>query len=176
MTTAAPGSRRRPPAGAKRHLDEGLGPGRLSRSRRRPRRRRARTCHGGHRPVFWRAGAWPVRHLGSVYPLRHRRQHVWRQAISSTIPGSWPRMNLVGVPASILLGHIPSWLGIGERLTWQRLSRWARWCRMRNYFFDDSQLPETTRFSDVRLPLRRSACWTTRGARRAAVAHLPVSL
>jgi len=87
-------------------------------------------------------------------------------------PWVWPRMNLVGVPASILLGHIPSWLGIGERLPGSVFRDWARWCRMRNYFFDDSQLPETTRFSDVRLPLLSIGMLDDPWGTPRAVAHL----
>ena len=87
-------------------------------------------------------------------------------------PWVWPRMNLVGVPTSILLGHIPSWLGIGEPLPGSVFRDWARWCRMRNYFFDDSQLPETTRFSDVRLPLLSIGMLDDPWGTPRAVAHL----
>lgn len=68
-------------------------------------------------------------------------------------PYVWPRMNLVGVPVSLLFRDIPGWLGIGEPIPGSCFRDWARWCRMKNYFFDDPTLPETARFDAVRLPI-----------------------
>ncbi len=66
---------------------------------------------------------------------------------------AWARMNLVGVPVSLLSRDTPRWLGIGEPIPGSCFRDWARWCRMRNYFFDDPGLPETVRFEAVRLPI-----------------------
>ena len=66
---------------------------------------------------------------------------------------AWARMNLVGVPVSFLFRDTPRWLGIGEPIPGSCFRDWARWCRMRNYFFDDPDLPETARFAEVRLPI-----------------------
>lgn len=66
---------------------------------------------------------------------------------------AWARMNLVGVPASLLYRGTPRWLGIGAPIPSSCFRDWARWCRMRNYFFDDPGLPETARFAEVRTPI-----------------------
>lgn len=66
---------------------------------------------------------------------------------------AWARLNLVGVPASLFTHDTPRWLGIGQPIPGSCLRDWARWCRMRNYFFDDPQLPETARFEQVSLPI-----------------------
>jgi predicted alpha/beta hydrolase len=66
---------------------------------------------------------------------------------------AWPRMNLVGVPVSLFSRDTPRWLGIGMPIPGSCFRDWARWCRMRNYFFDDPDLPETARFDAVRLPI-----------------------
>jgi predicted alpha/beta hydrolase len=87
-------------------------------------------------------------------------------------PWVWPRMNLVGVPVSLVLGHIPSWMGIGEPLPGSVFRDWARWCRQENYFFDDPDLPETRRFADVRLPLLSIGMLDDPWGTPRAVAHL----
>jgi predicted alpha/beta hydrolase len=87
-------------------------------------------------------------------------------------PWVWPRMNLVGVPISLILGHIPSWLGIGEPLPGSVFRDWARWCRNDNYFFDDPNLPELAHFADVRLPLLSIGMADDPWGTPRAVAHL----
>jgi len=87
-------------------------------------------------------------------------------------PWVWPRMNLLGVPTAVALGRIPSWMGIGEELPGSVFRDWARWCRMRNYFFDDPKLPETARFADVRLPLLSLGMLDDPWGTPRAVAHL----
>jgi predicted alpha/beta hydrolase len=87
-------------------------------------------------------------------------------------PMVWPRMNLLGVPISLLFGEIPRWVGIGEPLPGSVFRDWARWCRMRNYFFDDPQLPETARFAEVRLPLLSIGLTDDPWGTPRAVAHL----
>lgn len=67
--------------------------------------------------------------------------------------GAWARMNLIGVPVSLVFRDTPRWLGTGEPIPGSCFRDWARWCRMRNYFFDDPDLPETARFAEVRLPM-----------------------
>lgn len=66
---------------------------------------------------------------------------------------AWARMNLVGVPASFFLRNTPRFLGIGQPIPSSCFRDWTRWCGMRNYFFDDPNLPETSRFTKVRLPI-----------------------
>ena len=66
---------------------------------------------------------------------------------------AWARMNLLGVPVSLLFRDTPRWLGIGAPIPGSCFRDWARWCRMRNYFFDDPALTETARFEAVRLPI-----------------------
>ena len=65
----------------------------------------------------------------------------------------WARMNLLGVPVSLMFRDMPRWLGIGEPIPSSCFRDWARWCRMENYFFDDASLPETARYGDVRTPI-----------------------
>ena len=87
-------------------------------------------------------------------------------------PWVWPRMNLLGVPTAIALGRIPSWMGIGEELPGSVFRDWARWCRMRNYFFDDPNLPETANFAQVRIPLLSLGMLDDPWGTPRAVAHL----
>ncbi|MGY6710297.1 MAG: alpha/beta hydrolase family protein [Rhizobiaceae bacterium] len=87
-------------------------------------------------------------------------------------PWVWPRMNLLGVPTAIALGRIPAWMGIGEELPGSVFRDWARWCRMKNYFFDDRDLPETAYFKDVRLPLLSLGMLDDPWGTPRAVAHL----
>lgn len=87
-------------------------------------------------------------------------------------PMVWPRMNLVGVPVSLLFGHIPRWLGIGEPLPGSVFRDWARWCRHENYFFDDPDLPETARFAGVRIPLLSIGMLDDPWGTPRAVAHM----
>lgn len=81
---------------------------------------------------------------------------------------AWARMNLVGVPVSLLFRDTPRWLGIGEPIPSSCFRDWARWCRMKNYFFDDPGLPETARFAQVRTPILAIGltddAWATRRA------------
>ena len=65
----------------------------------------------------------------------------------------WARMNLVGVPLSLLFRDTPRWLGIGEPIPGSVFRDWARWCRDPDYFFGDDGLPETARFSSVTTPI-----------------------
>lgn len=62
-------------------------------------------------------------------------------------------MRGIGVPVTRVTSMTPRWLGIGEPIPATVFREWAKWCGMRNYFFDDATLPETARFADVRIPL-----------------------
>jgi predicted alpha/beta hydrolase len=74
----------------------------------------------------------------------------WRLLDDRTV---WAKMNLLGVPVSLLTAELPGWLGIGEPMPSSCFRDWARWCRMKNYFFDDPDLPETSRFAEARTPI-----------------------
>ena len=65
----------------------------------------------------------------------------------------WAKMNLLGVPISLVTSELPRWAGVGEPMPSSCFRDWARWCRMKNYFFDDPDLPETARFADVTTPI-----------------------
>ena len=65
----------------------------------------------------------------------------------------WARMNLVGVPVSLLFRDLPRWLGVGEPMPSSCFRDWTRWCRRPDYFFGDPGLPETTRFASVKTPI-----------------------
>lgn len=66
---------------------------------------------------------------------------------------SYVLMNLVGIPATWILGRTTQWMGLGQGIPGTVYRDWARWCRMPNYFFDDKELKETSRFADVRTPI-----------------------
>lgn len=65
----------------------------------------------------------------------------------------WPRMNMIGVPVSFFFDDVPRWMGLGDPIPSSCFRDWARWCRMKNYFFDDPTVPQTARFEEVRTPL-----------------------
>lgn len=62
-------------------------------------------------------------------------------------------MNLIGVPASRLLGVVPAWLGIGETLPGTIFRDWARWCRRPGFLFDDPRLADHAGFGSLDRPL-----------------------
>ena len=64
-----------------------------------------------------------------------------------------PRMFLLGVPLSFLFRSMPKWMRLGEPIPTTVFRDWARWCSMPNYFFDDPNLKETARFTEVRTPI-----------------------
>jgi predicted alpha/beta hydrolase len=86
-----------------------------------------------------------------------------RYAAVGTLSGYWRntgeplsvflKMNGIGVPASLLLGHTPGWLGIGETMPGTVFRDWARWCRSPRYFFDDPALDMQERFAEVTVPI-----------------------
>ena len=101
-------------------------------------------------------------HGGHAFCLSGTADRFSRYAMVATMSGYWDllddrkvwaRMNLVGVPVSLLTPSLPRWLGIGEPIPSSCFRDWARWCRMKNYFFDDPNLPETARFAEVRTPI-----------------------
>lgn len=68
-------------------------------------------------------------------------------------PYAWPRMNLIGVPMSFLFRDIPRWMGIGEPMPSSCFRDWARWCRMKDFLFDDPLLPEKERYKEIAIPI-----------------------
>lgn len=62
-------------------------------------------------------------------------------------------MNAVGVPLSLVLGKVPGWVGIGEEMPGSVYRDWARWCRSRNYMFDDRSVDARVRYRTVATPL-----------------------
>ena len=64
-----------------------------------------------------------------------------------------PRMFLLGVPLSYLFRSMPKWMRLGEPIPATVFRDWARWCSMPDYFFDDPDLKETSRFADVHTPI-----------------------
>ncbi|MCE7028546.1 alpha/beta fold hydrolase [Jiella avicenniae] len=78
------------------------------------------------------------------------------------------RMNVAGVPATRLFGHVPASVGLGTALAGPIFRDWARWCRRPDFLFSDPEVPEAERFSDVRIPLLSIAMtddrWGTPGA------------
>ena len=86
-----------------------------------------------------------------------------RYATVATMSGYWRDLDepwgvlvktrVVGSAFARLLGHIPSWAGLGETMPGSIFLDWARWISKPDYFFSDPQLPEISRFADVTLPL-----------------------
>ena len=64
----------------------------------------------------------------------------------------WLRMNIVGVPVSYLTPSMPRWMN-GEPIPGSVFRDWARWCRMKNYFFDDPQLGAAELLAKVKTPV-----------------------
>ncbi|MGE0231952.1 MAG: alpha/beta fold hydrolase [Flavobacteriaceae bacterium] len=63
-------------------------------------------------------------------------------------------MNLVGVPLTKVLGYFPGASGgFGANLPAGVFLQWAKWCRNKDYFFGDPELPETDNFARYRGPL-----------------------
>lgn len=81
-------------------------------------------------------------------------------------------MRAIGVPVASISSMTPRWLGVGEPIPGTVFREWARWCGMRNYFFDDASLPETSRFADVRIPLLSIGLTDDRWGTRRAVESL----
>lgn len=85
------------------------------------------------------------------------------------------RMLGIGVPISLVHRQMPRWLGLGEPIPATVFRDWAGWCRRPDYFFGDPAVPETARFSDVRLPILAIGMtddpWGTRRAVAALMKH-----
>lgn len=86
-------------------------------------------------------------------------------------PYAWPRMNLAGVPVSFLFRDIPRWMGIGEPIPSSCFRDWARWCRMKDFLFQDPLLPEKGRYKDVAIPILAIGLTDDPWATPRAVAH-----
>lgn len=87
----------------------------------------------------------------------------------------WPKMNMIGLPVTLMFGRMPSWTGIGETLPGSVFRDWARWCRTPDYFFSDPGVPETRRFAEVKTPILAIGMtddpWGTPQAIRALTRH-----
>jgi predicted alpha/beta hydrolase len=101
-------------------------------------------------------------HGGHALGLSGAASRFERYAMVATMSGyvgllddrwAWARMNLIGVPLTMIYRDTPKWLGIGEPIPGTCFRDWARWCRMENYFFDDPDLPEIANFDAVRIPI-----------------------
>lgn len=87
------------------------------------------------------------------------------------------RMNLIGLPISLVLGRIPSATGLGTGLPGSVFRDFARWCRRPDFFFGDPTVPESARFADVKGRLLSVGLaddrWGTPAAVGALLRHLP---
>lgn len=81
-------------------------------------------------------------------------------------------MRGVGVPVASVSAMTPRWLGVGEPIPGTVFREWAKWCGMRDYFFDDASLPETSRFADVKIRLLSIGLTDDRWGTRRAVEGL----
>ncbi|TFF19839.1 alpha/beta fold hydrolase [Jiella endophytica] len=84
----------------------------------------------------------------------------------------YARMAIAGVPTTWLLGHIPAAAGLGTALAGPIFRDWTRWCRNRDFLFEDASVPESQRFADVRLPLLSIGIGDDRWGTPKAVAEL----
>jgi predicted alpha/beta hydrolase len=82
----------------------------------------------------------------------------------------WLRMNIVGVPVSYLTPSMPRWMN-GEPIPGSVFRDWARWCRMKNYFFDDPQLGAAELLAKVKTPVLAVGLEDDPWGTRRAVSH-----
>jgi len=62
-------------------------------------------------------------------------------------------MNLVGLPATALLGRTAPWMGLGESIPASVFRDWTRWCNHPEYFFDDPQVGARAGYASVRMSI-----------------------
>ena len=84
---------------------------------------------------------------------------------------AWPRMILFGVPVSLFYRDLPRWFGLGEPMPSSCFRDWARWCRMKDFLFEDESLPERERYGAVRVPILALGLTDDRWATPRAVDH-----
>ncbi|MDD9909930.1 MAG: alpha/beta fold hydrolase [Ahrensia sp.] len=65
---------------------------------------------------------------------------------------AWIQTQIVGRLVASLLGRVPEAVSPGTTMPGGVFLDWARWIASPVYFFNDPDLPETVRFSDVTLP------------------------
>ncbi len=86
-------------------------------------------------------------------------------------------MNTVGWPLAMALGKLPRWAGFGEPIPYGAFNQWRKWCNSPNYFMDDRDVPETSRFALVKLPILAVGFdddpWATRKSVAALVSWYP---
>lgn len=132
-----------------------------------------------------RYDALPLRFVGHSFGgqalgLIPNNAEVSRALLIAAQAGAWKLMatperyrvvallNLVGVPATRLLGYAPGRLGIGEDLPKDVFLQWVRWIMSERYFFDDHGLLAKINFENFTAPLRALVMaddpWATRPA------------
>ncbi|MGE0847565.1 MAG: alpha/beta hydrolase [Flavobacteriaceae bacterium] len=94
---------------------------------------------------------------GQLLGLQREPDAFSRYVAVATLSGYWRnlddswrafiRMNLVGAPLAMALGHVPGFLGLGEDLPAGVFLQWARWCRQPDYLFDAPEMPEKANFA-----------------------------
>lgn len=100
---------------------------------------------------------------GQALGLCGRHAEFSRYVMVSPMSGYWRgtdepwkvllSMNLVGMPAGVLTGTTPRWLGLGMDLPGGVFRDWTRWCRDKDYFFNDPRLNARTGYAAVRTPI-----------------------
>ncbi|MFZ1816163.1 MAG: alpha/beta hydrolase [Rhizobiaceae bacterium] len=95
--------------------------------------------------------------------LGHTRE---REKLSRT-------MNMIGFPIAATLGLLPGWAGMGKDIPFGAFNQWRRWCNSPDYFMNDPDVPETSRFADVHTPMMAVGFdddpWATRESTEALV-------
>lgn len=99
---------------------------------------------------------------GQVFGLSDRNEQVEKSVLIASMFGHWRRMtfpdnykawfmlSVIGPMAGRYYGYIPGRFGLGEDMGLAAFKEWARWCKTRNYFFDDPAMVETRNFASYR--------------------------
>jgi predicted alpha/beta hydrolase len=82
------------------------------------------------------------------------------------------QMNWFGLPLAAIAGYLPKWAGLGTPMPFGVFNQWRKWCNSPDYFMSDESLPETRRFSDVRIPMMAVGFHDDRWATRRSVEAL----
>jgi predicted alpha/beta hydrolase len=73
-----------------------------------------------------------------LFPTRRRMWLTWHIVLPSLVS---------------LFGYLPGWAGVGTHLPGGVAREWARWCRSRDFFVDESGTPLAIHFADIRAPV-----------------------
>lgn len=100
---------------------------------------------------------------GQALGLLEHPQQFSRYATVATISGHWRLLDepygvwfktqVIGKAVVKIFGSVPKWAKLGEEMPGTIFLDWAGWVKNKSYFFDDPDLPETTRYTNVTLPL-----------------------